>query len=83
MQLNQVRALAAGQHRCHHGRIHGVEQFQAIGLATHALTRGELWRFVAATGYRTDVERDATGRAGCLVYQGGTDFGWRADLRWR
>lgn len=48
-------------------RLHRVcvEGFQ---LGKHEVTVGEFRRFVTATGYRTDAERDTGGKDGCFAY---------------
>ncbi|AKS41443.1 bifunctional serine/threonine-protein kinase/formylglycine-generating enzyme family protein [Wenzhouxiangella marina] len=55
----------------------------AFALAKTEVTVAEFRRFVEATGYRTDAERNAGGNEGCFAYQGGTDFGFTPDTSWR
>ncbi len=60
---------------------------RAFALGKYEVTRGEFRRFVEATGYRTDAEKNtAMGgneAQGCYAYKGGTDFGWKAGTSWR
>jgi formylglycine-generating enzyme required for sulfatase activity len=51
-------------------------------LAKHEVTVGEFGRFVEATGYRTDAEKNAGGREGCWAFEQGA-WDWRAWANWR
>ncbi len=63
------------------GPVRQVEIREPIAIARHELTRGEFARFVQATGYRTDAERDV-GSPGCVVWTGSR---WepQAGRHWR
>lgn len=60
--------------------LHGVS-IRAFSLGKHEVTRGEYRKFIEATGYKTDAERNVT--QGCFSHKGGTDFGWNKDASWR
>ncbi|WP_376696530.1 SUMF1/EgtB/PvdO family nonheme iron enzyme [Wenzhouxiangella sp. EGI_FJ10305] len=64
------------------GPQHNVS-IPAFALATTEVTVGEFRRFVEATGYRTDAEKNAGGNDGCVAYKGGTEFDWIAGTSWR
>ena len=51
-----------GDERQHRVCVEGFE------LGAKEVTVGEFQRFVEATGYRTDAERDAGGKNGCFAY---------------
>ena len=55
-----------------------------FALGQNEVTVGEFQRFMAATNYRTDAEKNADGKEGCFVWSatGGT-WDWRAGLSWR
>jgi serine/threonine-protein kinase PpkA len=56
-------------------------------LAKYELTVGEFGRFVTATGYRTDAERDSGGYDGCFSFEQQDDdnlyWDWRSWASWR
>ncbi len=53
-------------------------------LGVHEVTVGQFTRFIAATGYRTDAERDpAQGCWGWADGKDGGDWAWRAGRDWR
>lgn len=60
-------------------RTVAVERF-AIGRTE--VTRGEYRRFVDATGYVSDAERNVNS-PGCYAYLGATTFRWDRRLSWR
>jgi formylglycine-generating enzyme required for sulfatase activity len=56
----------------------------AYALSRTEVTVGEFRRFVQASGYRTDAERNAGGSSGCHALRlGDNKWDWRADLSWR
>ena len=61
--------------------VHSVT-VPAFRLGRHEVTVDQFRRFVEATGYRTDAERNADGNAGCSVYTG-DGFNWTAGHSWR
>jgi formylglycine-generating enzyme required for sulfatase activity len=56
-------------------------------LAKYEVTVREFGRFVEATGYRTDAERNSAVNGqtaeGCFSWKGGEEFGWVAGRSWR
>ena len=61
--------------------VHSVT-VPAFKLGKHEVTVGQFQRFVEATGYRTDAERNADGNAGCRTYTG-DGWDWTAGASWR
>ena len=53
----------------------------ALAVGRHEVTRREFGRFVAATGYRTEAERDV-GASGCVVLSG-SNWEYTAGRHWR
>lgn len=51
-------------------------------MAKHEVTTEQFRRFIQATGYRTDAEKNAGGYQGCYAYKGRTDFGWKEGGTW-
>jgi formylglycine-generating enzyme required for sulfatase activity len=54
----------------------------AFGMSKAEITRGLFARFVSASGYLTDAERNAGGAQGCFGWQDGK-WDWRAGRSWR
>lgn len=59
-----------------------------FSISRNVVTISDFQRFVDATGYLTDAERNATvwgepDAKGCFAYRGGTLMGWFGDLRWQ
>ena len=54
----------------------------AFRTGKHEVTVGQFWRFVVATEYRTDAERNADGNAGCWSNTGDS-WDWMAGRSWR
>ena len=63
-------------------RLHPVS-VQSYSLGRREVTVAEFKRFVEATGYVTDAERDAGGWPGCLVFAGGAQWEFQANTNWR
>lgn len=59
---------------------------EGFRLAKYEVTVGDFQRFVAATQYQTDAERDAGGEPGCWAYEQDSESGswaYRAGSSWR
>ncbi len=55
-----------------------------VWMARTEVTVGEFSRFVRATGYRTDAERNSEGVPGCSAWDASDGkWGWRAGRSWR
>ncbi|MEI2780108.1 MAG: SUMF1/EgtB/PvdO family nonheme iron enzyme [Candidatus Competibacter sp.] len=52
-------------------------------LGQNEVTVGEFRRFVDASGYQTDAERNAGGNKGCYAPTGEWKFGYRAEASWK
>lgn len=63
------------------GPVREVRISYALGVGRYEVTRREFGRFVAATGYRTEAERDV-GEQGCLVWSG-SKWERTAGRHWR
>jgi len=64
-------------------RRHRVKIERLFALGQTEVTVGEFKRFVEATGYRTDAERDV-GAKGCRAWSAKDGkWDWRAGLSWR
>ena len=64
-------------------RLHEVcvENFE---LGKHEVTVGEFRRFVEASGYQTEAEKDAGGNKGCRAWSAvDKKWDWREGLSWR
>lgn len=61
--------------------VHRVS-IAAFKLAKHEVTVDQFRRFIQATGYRTDADKNTGGKDGCYAYKGGTDFGWTKGTNW-
>lgn len=64
-----------------------VVRIKGFTLGKYEVTRAEFRAFIAATGYRTDAERNTPvptrdNATGCFTYRGGNDFNWKADATW-
>lgn len=55
---------------------------EAFALGQTEVTRGEYRRFVEATAYASDAERNVNS-AGCYAYLGATTFRWDRGMSWR
>ena len=56
--------------------VHSVT-VPAFLMGKYEVTVGQFRRFVEATGYRTDAERNADGKKGCRIIAGHTFYIWR------
>ena len=61
--------------------VHSVT-VPAFSMGTHEVTVGQFRRFVEVTEYRTDAERNADGKEGCLIYTG-DGWEWTWGRSWR
>ena len=61
--------------------VHSVT-VPAFKLGKHEVTVGQFRRFVEATGYRTDAERNADGNEGCRTYTG-NGWSWTWGRSWQ
>ncbi len=65
-------------------RRHNVTIENAFALGQHEVTVGDFQRFVEATKYQTEAERNAGGKDGCYAWSATDGKGdWRAGLHWR
>ena len=62
--------------------VHNV-RVPAFKLGKYEVTVGQFRRFVTASGYRTDAERNTGGNQGCVTYIGGDEFDLTAGRSWR
>ena len=51
-------------------------------LAEKEVTVGLWRRFIKATGFKTDAERNADGKEGSYAYKSGSNWKWRAGYYW-
>jgi formylglycine-generating enzyme required for sulfatase activity len=63
------------------GPVREVRIGYPLAVGRHEVTRREFGRFVAATGYRTEAERNV-GAQGCFGWNG-SKFDWVSELNWR
>ncbi|WP_050987989.1 formylglycine-generating enzyme family protein [Thiothrix nivea] len=63
-------------------RQHKVCVEPGFEIARYEVTVGQFRRFVEATGYRTDAEKNVGGEEGCFSWTG-KDFGWVGGRSWR
>ena len=61
--------------------VHSVT-VPAFSMGKYEVTVGQFRRFVEATGYRTDAERNADGNEGCVIYTG-DGWEWTSGRSWR
>ena len=61
--------------------VHSVT-VPAFNMGKYEVTVGQFRRFVEATGYRTDAERNTDGNQGCLTYSG-DNWDWAPGTSWR
>ena len=66
----------------HEQPVHTVT-VPAFMMGKHEVTVGQFRRFVEATEYRTDAERNADGNEGCYAYTAGEGRKWRWGRSWR
>ena len=75
-----------GEGRDEDEKQHPVCIERDFALGRYEVTVGEFKRFVAATNYRTDAEKDAEGKEGCYIaYREGSEwkYGYRAGYSWK
>ncbi|MCB1795998.1 MAG: SUMF1/EgtB/PvdO family nonheme iron enzyme [Candidatus Competibacteraceae bacterium] len=61
-------------------RQHQVCVKEPFGIGRHEVTVGEFRRYIEATGYKTDAEKNAEGDDGCFItYREGSE--WKYDYR--
>jgi formylglycine-generating enzyme required for sulfatase activity len=63
-------------------------RMRPFAIGRSEVTREEFERFVAASGYATEAERDVPvplfdGGTGCMAYRGGAKIRWTAGTSWR
>ena len=57
---------------------------EAFEIGQREVTVGEFRRFVDASGYQTDAEKNAAGKEGCYAWNAQDNkWDWRAGLSWR
>ena len=62
--------------------VHSVT-VPAFMMGKHEVTVGQFRRFVEATEYRTDAERNTDGKEGCRTYSAGEGWSWTWGRSWR
>ena len=62
--------------------VHSVT-VQAFLMGKYEVTVGQFRRFVEATEYRTDAERNADSKEGCYAYTAGEGWDWTWGRSWR
>jgi len=64
------------------GPVHRVT-LQQYALGKTEVTVGQFRRFVSATNYQTDAEKNSGGNSGCFAWASDNKFDWRAGRSWR
>ena len=62
--------------------VHSVT-VPAFSMGKYEVTVGQFQRFVEATEYHTDAERNADGNEGCYAYTAGEGWSWTWGRSWR
>ena len=62
--------------------VHSVT-VSAFRMGKHEVTVGQFRRFVEATEYRTEAERNADGKEGCYAYTAGEGWDWSWGRNWQ
>jgi formylglycine-generating enzyme required for sulfatase activity len=62
--------------------VHEVS-IKAFRLGRYEVTRGQFKRFVSATGYRTDADRDEGAKSGCAMAESDHKIDYHVGQSWR